>query len=67
MRTTQAGGLWVNDAKIKKLKNNSGTNRYFNKVVARFGIDIDMVDPINLELFESKVRPNTAVCMSSPH
>ncbi|KAL5250867.1 hypothetical protein ACHWQZ_G016568 [Mnemiopsis leidyi] len=38
-----------------------GTNRYFNKVVARFGIDIDMVDPINLELFESKVRPNTAL------
>ena len=39
----------------------SGTNRYFNKVVARFGIEIDMVDPINLELFESKIRPNTAV------
>jgi len=38
-----------------------GTNRYFNKVVSRFGVDVDMVDPTNLELFESKIRDTTAL------
>lgn len=38
-----------------------GTNRYFNKVVTKFGIEIDMVDPTDLALFQSKLRDNTAL------
>ena len=39
----------------------TGTNRYFNKIVSNFGIEVDMVDPIDLAKFESKVKTNTAV------
>lgn len=38
-----------------------GTNRYFNRVVSNFGIEIDMVDPIDLGKFESKIKDNTAL------
>ena len=42
-------------------ESNSGTNRYFNKVVSRFGIEIDMVDPTDLVHYETKIKDNTAV------
>lgn len=38
-----------------------GTNRYFNKVVSRFGIEIDMVDPTDLVHYETKIKDNTAL------
>lgn len=38
-----------------------GTNRYFNKVVSKFGVEVSMVDPINLAGFEAAIKPNTAL------
>lgn len=38
-----------------------GTNRYFNKVVKKFGIEIDMVDPTNLKAVQAGIKPNTRV------
>jgi len=38
-----------------------GTNRYFNKVVKKFGIEIDMVDPTNLKAVVAGIKPNTRV------
>lgn len=38
-----------------------GTNRYFNKVVKKFGVEIDMVDPTNLKAVQAGIKPNTKV------
>eukprot|EP00116_Pleurobrachia_bachei_P009788 sb/3470050/ len=38
-----------------------GTNRYFNRVVANFGISVSMVDPIDLTKFEGAIQDNTAL------
>ena len=39
----------------------AGTNRYFNKVVKKFGVEIDMVDPTNLKAVQAGIKPNTKV------
>lgn len=38
-----------------------GTNRYFNRVVSNFDIEVTMVDPTNLELLKTNLRPNTTM------
>lgn len=44
-----------------------GTNRYFNKIVTKFGITVTMSDPMDMAGFESKIQDNTAlVWLESP-
>lgn len=40
-----------------------GTNRYFSKVVARQGIEVDFVDATNLDNLKKAIKPNTKVSL----
>lgn len=38
-----------------------GTNRLFNKVIARQGIEIDLIDATDLNVLKKALKPNTKV------
>lgn len=38
-----------------------GTNRLFNKVIARQGIEVDLIDATDLNVLKKALKPNTKV------